>query len=1239
MHERMLRILGGTLIAVTVALGSTSLYAEETVTPVKTATGRQGVSRTQSTPINSIAAPAVPVVPPGMSNLRELPKETKFSHVVVGGRSSGGTTAGTTEKLIYSNTQGRVIVPIPPFFVVGDDIATIAPDGCQLTRFTFQVMGNANLVSENRPYTVTYALYDTCPDSFPLQNATPSRLITGSFGQVTIDTANPGGPANIGDVVTVEVPLTGLNVSSKTSMWLTVTFDRDNCAAVGGTPALEGFSSDAISFPSLGCSPNFGGFPNSSHASFNIEIFGESTTCAVRHLAYRNTREEGLPLNLGTGSVVVDDIKLLDDGSGSCLLTAYEVAVEGSGVYDTELRLACPGDPPLQEWFPDGTSAAIPGTYKKTIISSTSTGTRIVRIPVDPPVLIPGNVSLAVKVNRPNGGPILTGSQASVGLTSSELQQMDPDGGCLSADIGLNTQGALQATLICNGPADVGACCDMFVKECDGGPNDGEPCSLDSECESPGLCNPPCREVPRVNCPFPRFGALELPDWVPAGVCDPQNDPFSDQINGAVCGNSACCFKDTDGIEKCRNLFERDCDVVGDTSKPRQWQLGQFCSQNNQSCPLIACLGRTGDCKTPHFSPGCDDSTCCSAVCRADFDDFCCQVEWDSACVTIAGSLDDCRGAPNNDVCTAASPTPGVCDGGALNGVTCQEDKDCGVCTSGFCVGGGADDGNPCTQNEDCTGTPCNHSFVFSTVTVSGRTEFATEADEDPLVCCHNGIPNECTGGPSDGDLCVDNTDCGSGICGAAAPVGRHTVWFKFVAEDTSVSIDTCQSAPPATDSLLSVFRAGDPSSEVLACKSLGLIGCNDDGCAGAPGSFSDTNSKLCVQDLVVGDLYYVMLSTKRLTLNNDPAGTYTVRFQSPCPDARPLPNDFCDFAEPVTDTDCPNCDPVMTDLTDATLQCPAPFSVPGMVSDQWFEYTATCTGNVTVDTCGSGFDTSLVVYEGCDVCPDLDTEPIAFNNDSNACGSGSTESSLSFSSVAGDCYRIRVGDQSGMGTMGVMHIGCSAVCPSGEVKWIDPPLNTVDAGRPWSPEDPTHSQLGINKITVQVIPDGVQAGGSAASLACWEICENNPLNGTPVAITEIGAGPDNTVEIHLSRPLTAHAATTIEYLGNGATQDFSRIITHPGNVDGGISVSPQSDIFAAGSLTNIVTRFRFLFPGDPPFTIDFPLQGEPYSLDIDRSGVITPLDLLDAVDLLNGRGEYPEENATPLPSSPICPN
>lgn len=83
--------------------------------------------------------------------------------------------------------------------------------------------------------------------------------------------------------------------------------------------------------------------------------------------------------------------------------------------------------------------------------------------------------------------------------------------------------------------------------------------------------------------------------------------------------------------------------------------------------------GTGGSCAEAHAEPGCDDPSCCTTVCN--FDSFCCDVEWDAACVDLATANCDftCGGATeiilgDNPVDTTTSTTDldlsGLCDPG-----------------------------------------------------------------------------------------------------------------------------------------------------------------------------------------------------------------------------------------------------------------------------------------------------------------------------------------------------------------------------------------------------------------------------------------------------------------------------------------------------------------------------------------------------------------------------------------------
>ncbi|MFC2174312.1 archaellin/type IV pilin N-terminal domain-containing protein [archaeon] len=92
------------------------------------------------------------------------------------------------------------------------------------------------------------------------------------------------------------------------------------------------------------------------------------------------------------------------------------------------------------------------------------------------------------------------------------------------------------------------------------------------------------------------------------------------------------------------------------------------------------------------------------------------------------------------------------------------------------------------------------------------------------------------------------------------------------------------------------------------------------------------------------------------------------------------------------------------------------------LYNDVWFDYTSTCTGTLTVDTCTEGFDTKLAIYEDCNCDPEPITV-VACNDDD--CG---LQSTITAPVTMGNCYKIRVGgyneEQRGTATM---TIACEA--------------------------------------------------------------------------------------------------------------------------------------------------------------------------------------------------------------------
>lgn len=89
---------------------------------------------------------------------------------------------------------------------------------------------------------------------------------------------------------------------------------------------------------------------------------------------------------------------------------------------------------------------------------------------------------------------------------------------------------------------------------------------------------------------------------------------------------------------------------------------------------------------------------------------------------------------------------------------------------------------------------------------------------------------------------------------------------------------------------------------------------------------------------------------------------------------------------------------------------------------DVWFKYTATCSGVVTVNLCGSDYDSKVAVYGGSS-CPTAPNTAIAGNDDSGVCNS--LASLTTFSAAAGHQYLIRVGGFGGAVGAAVMTVSC----------------------------------------------------------------------------------------------------------------------------------------------------------------------------------------------------------------------
>ena len=184
-----------------------------------------------------------------------------------------------------------------------------------------------------------------------------------------------------------------------------------------------------------------------------------------------------------------------------------------------------------------------------------------------------------------------------------------------------------------------------------------------------------------------------------------------------------------------------------------------------------------------------------------------------------------------------------------------------------------------------------------------------------------------------------------------------------------------------------------------------------EESCLGCSSNSGTEPHTIYAVDLAPGT-YYIMVDTW-------PSPECIPSFDLHITEAAPPPaNDNWEDAEKVDDlTDYPFCTAGASfDGNGDCSTCP----------NVWYCYTATCDGRVTVDLCGSSYDTYLSVYDGCG--EPLSENLIACNDD--ACG---LQSGIQFFALAGNEYLIEVGGYGGGGCCnagcGDISISCSVPC------------------------------------------------------------------------------------------------------------------------------------------------------------------------------------------------------------------
>ncbi len=260
-------------------------------------------------------------------------------------------------------------------------------------------------------------------------------------------------------------------------------------------------------------------------------------------------------------------------------------------------------------------------------------------------------------------------------------------------------------------------------------------------------------------------------------------------------------------------------------------------------------------------------------------------------------------------------------------------------------------------------------------------------------------------------------TDDGTSSCGSSS--ASEDVWFIYTAPVTGDATATTCNGVTDYDTVLAVLDT---------CGGTEII-CNDDTVGSPPAcSLGGANRKSTVTWAVTSGQTYVI----RVTGFSGLQGNFQLDISS-VGATNPPPNDDCADAIAV------GLGVTNFDTTDATTDGPDEPNAclnsgdSNVGSDIWYSHVATCTGDLTIDLCGSGYDTRLAIY---DTCPTGSGTVLYCIDDYDCDGDGGVAddgfvSQLTFPVTSGEAVLIRIGGFNGATGAGVMNISCeSAVFP-----------------------------------------------------------------------------------------------------------------------------------------------------------------------------------------------------------------
>jgi hypothetical protein len=490
---------------------------------------------------------------------------------------------------------------------------------------------------------------------------------------------------------------------------------------------------------------------------------------------------------------------------------------------------------------------------------------------------------------------------------------------------------------------------------------------------------------------------------------------------------------------------------------------------------LVVYDGGSSDCAALSCPPGDGDLLGCSddaPACSATGTTFASRVSdisvTDGQCyrVRIGGFTDGSTGTGDvNITCIPEGCTPPDCD----DSNSCTLD----ACVSGSCmytpVAGSCNDNDMCTISDtcsggDCTGTPVDCSSAGGDCLSATCNASGAEGNCDTVAPTNEGGP--CAGG---------NGVCNNGSCivdasarrALLAPAGQEEIAHHgssnamtmmpgqtstieaWLFNSNNAGVGGYQLGLPASATRLSGtgtlnYHDAVPGSVAINIEHPAWLYLNSPDVTtfvsetGLPIGFALLAALPVGSEQVVESSAY--FGQFALEASADACGQFSLAF---LPDGAPpnggssildvtgvqpvevyfqpldimvgAPNDACDSATPLLG----NTLTVPFDTTCATLDGSA-HACGTIEHDIWWDYTATCSGTLTVSTTACGFDTTLALYDGNPACPPGDAALIQCADAAGVCESASTPVAL------GDHVLIRVGSATAASGPGTLTVDCA---------------------------------------------------------------------------------------------------------------------------------------------------------------------------------------------------------------------